>query len=65
MLNLRARNWNGEKPAIRNAPATEELKEFVQSVSRAERLKTGGLIPARTTCSKSPPKAARRRWIFG
>src|SRR6185369_595899 len=37
----------GEKPAIHNAPATEELKEFVQSLAaRAEKLKTGRIDPS-------------------
>ena len=36
----------GEKPAIRSAPATPELKKFVQSlVERAEGLKTGRVDP--------------------
>jgi hypothetical protein len=46
MLNLPRPKLEGEKPAIRNAPATEELKEFVQElVARAERLKTGRIDP--------------------
>jgi len=51
MLNLPRPKLEGEKPAIRNAPATEELKEFVQSqAARAERLKKVALIRAWTTC---------------
>jgi hypothetical protein len=47
MLNLPRPKLDGEKPTIRNAPATEELKEFVQSLaSRAERLKTGRVDPS-------------------
>ena len=46
MLNLPRPKLEGEKPAIRNAPATEELKEFVQELAaRAERLKTGRIDP--------------------
>lgn len=46
MLNLSRPKLDGEKPAIRNAPATEELKEFVQELAaRAERLKTGRIDP--------------------
>ena len=38
MLNLPRPKLEGAKPAIRNAPATEELKEFVQELAaRAER----------------------------
>src|SRR5208282_4945460 len=38
MLNLPRPKLDGEKPTIRNAPATEELKAFVQSLAaRAER----------------------------
>jgi hypothetical protein len=47
MLNLPRPKLDGEKPTIRNAPATEELKEFVQSLAaRAERLKTGRVDPS-------------------
>ena len=47
MLNLPRPKLEGEKPAIRNAPATEELKEFVQSLAaRAERLKNGRVDPS-------------------
>ena len=46
MLDLPRPKLDGEKPAIRNAPATEELKEFVQSLAaRADRLKTGRVDP--------------------
>jgi hypothetical protein len=46
MLDLPRPKLEGEKPAIRNAPATEKLKEFVQELaSRAERLKTGRIDP--------------------
>src|SRR2546430_11031052 len=42
MLDLPRPKLDGEKPAIRNAPATPELKAFVQGLAaRAERLKTG------------------------
>ena len=47
MLNLPRPKLDGEKPAIRNAPATEELKEFVQGLAaRAEKLKTGRIDPS-------------------
>lgn len=47
MLNLPRPKLEGEKPAIRNAPATEELKEFVQSLAaRAEKLKGGRIDPS-------------------
>ncbi len=47
MLNLPRPKLEGEKPAIRNAPATEELKTFVQSLAaRAERLKNGRVDPS-------------------
>jgi TolA-binding protein len=47
MLNLPRPKLEGEKPAIRNAPATEELKKFVQSLAaRADRLKTGRVDPS-------------------
>lgn len=47
MLNLPRPKLDGEKPTIRNAPATEELKEFVQSLAaRAERLKTQRVDPS-------------------
>jgi len=46
MLNLPCPKLEGEKPAIRNAPVTEELKEFVQELAaRAERMKTGRIDP--------------------
>jgi N12 class adenine-specific DNA methylase len=47
MLNLPRPKLDGEKPTIRNAPATEQLKEFVQSLAaRAEKLKTGRVDPS-------------------
>ena len=47
MLNLPRPKLDGEKPTIRNAPATEELKEFVQSLAaRAEKLKGGRIDPS-------------------
>jgi N12 class adenine-specific DNA methylase len=47
MLNLPRPKLEGEKPTIRNAPATEELKAFVQSLAeRAERLKTQRVDPS-------------------
>ncbi len=65
MLNLKRPILEGEKPAIRNAPASTELKKFVEGLAkRAEALKNGRVDPCQwTTCSKSPPKAARPRWI--
>lgn len=46
MLNLPRPKLNGEKPTIRNAPATPELKAFVQELAaRAERLKTNRVDP--------------------
>ncbi len=47
MLNLPRPQLEGEKPAIRNAPATPELKAFVQELAaRADRLKTGRVDPS-------------------
>ena len=47
MLNLPRPKLEGEKPAIRNAPATPELKAFVQELAaRADRLKTGRVDPS-------------------
>jgi N12 class adenine-specific DNA methylase/SAM-dependent methyltransferase len=47
MLNLPRPKLDGEKPTICNAPATEELKAFVQSLAaRAERLRTGRVDPS-------------------
>jgi N12 class adenine-specific DNA methylase/phospholipid N-methyltransferase len=47
MLNLPRPKLDGEKPTIRNAPATDELKEFVQSLAaRAEKLKGGRIDPS-------------------
>jgi N12 class adenine-specific DNA methylase len=46
MLNLPRPKLDGEKPAIRNAPASDELKKFVESlVERAEALRTGRVDP--------------------
>ena len=46
MLNLPCPKLEGEKPAIRNAPASVELKEFVESLAkRAEALKSGRVDP--------------------
>src|SRR6185436_15411605 len=46
MLDLPRPKLDGEKPAIRNAPATPELTAFVQELAaRAERLKTGRVDP--------------------
>jgi N12 class adenine-specific DNA methylase len=43
MLNLARPKLEGEKPAIRNAPASAELKEFVEGLARrAEALKSNG-----------------------
>lgn len=47
MLNLPRPKLDGEKAAIRNAPATPELKAFVQELAkRAERLKTNRVDPS-------------------
>ncbi|HWD90780.1 MAG TPA: DEAD/DEAH box helicase [Verrucomicrobiae bacterium] len=47
MLNLPRPKLDGEKPTIRNAPATPELKAFVQELAkRAERLKTHRVDPS-------------------
>src|SRR5437870_320049 len=47
MLNLPRPKLEGEKPTIRNAPATVELKAFVQELAaRAERLKTNRVDPS-------------------
>ena len=47
MLNLPRPKLEGEKPAIRNAPATPELKAFVQELAaRADRLKSGRVDPS-------------------
>ncbi len=46
MLNLPRPKLEGEKPAIRHAPASPELKEFVESLAkRAEALKSGRVDP--------------------
>jgi hypothetical protein len=46
MLNLKRPKLEGEKPSIRNAPASEELKQFVQGLAkRAEALKNGRVDP--------------------
>jgi len=46
MLNLKRPKLDGEKPAIRNAPASAELKEFVEGLARrAEALKRGRIDP--------------------
>ncbi|MDE3098772.1 MAG: DEAD/DEAH box helicase [Verrucomicrobiota bacterium] len=46
MLNLPRPKLDGEKPAIRNAPASEQLKKFVESLAkRAEALKRGRIDP--------------------
>lgn len=46
MLNLPRPKLEGEKPVIRNAPASPELKEFVESLAkRAEALKNGRVDP--------------------
>jgi N12 class adenine-specific DNA methylase len=46
MLNLPRPTLDGEKPSIRHAPATPELKAFVQELAkRAERLKTNRIDP--------------------
>ncbi|MGB7745841.1 MAG: DEAD/DEAH box helicase [Verrucomicrobiia bacterium] len=46
MLNLARPKLEGEKPAIRNAPASPELKKFVEGLAkRAEALKTGRIDP--------------------
>ena len=47
MLNLPCPKLEDEKPAIRNAPATVELKAFVQELAaRADRLKRGRVDPS-------------------
>ena len=47
MLNLPRPKLDGEKPTIRNAPATPELKAFVQELAaRAERLKSNRVDPS-------------------
>src|SRR5271166_3130318 len=46
MLNLPRPKLDGEKPTIRNAPASAELKEFVEGLAkRAEALKRGRIDP--------------------
>jgi len=46
MLNLKRPQLEGERPAIRNAPASEELKKFVEGLARrAEVLRTGRVDP--------------------
>ena len=46
MLNLKRPKLEGEKPAIRNAPASEELKKFVEGLARrAEALRHGRVDP--------------------
>jgi N12 class adenine-specific DNA methylase len=47
MLNLPRPKLDGDKPTIRNAPATPELKAFVQELAaRADRLKTSRVDPS-------------------
>jgi hypothetical protein len=47
MLNLARPKLEGEKPTIRSAPATVELKLFVESlVKRAEKMKSGRVDPS-------------------
>ncbi|HLX69418.1 MAG TPA: hypothetical protein VKV04_07310 [Verrucomicrobiae bacterium] len=47
MLNLPRPSLDGEKPTIRNSPATRELKDFVQELAtRAEKLKNGRVDPS-------------------
>ncbi|NUM81447.1 DEAD/DEAH box helicase family protein, partial [bacterium] len=47
MLNLPRPKLENEKPTIRNAPTTPELKEFVQSLAaRAERIRTSRVDPS-------------------
>ena len=47
MLNLPRPKLEGEKPTVRNAPATPELKAFVQELAeRAERLKASRVDPS-------------------
>lgn len=46
MLHLPRPNLEGEKPTIRNAPATEDLKEFVEHlVARADRIRMRQVHP--------------------
>ncbi len=60
MLNLPRPKLDGEKPSIRNAPATEELKEFVQSLAaRAERLKNGRVDPSEDNMLKITPEGRK------
>jgi N12 class adenine-specific DNA methylase len=66
MLNLPRPKLENEKPTIRNAPPTPELKEFVQDLaSRAEQLRTSRVDPRVDTCSRSRRKAARPRSTCG
>jgi N12 class adenine-specific DNA methylase len=47
MLNLARPKLEGEKPAIRSAAATPQLKKFVQSlVERVEKMRTGRVDPS-------------------
>ena len=53
MLDLPRPKLDGEKPAIRNAPATPELKKFVQELAaRADKLKTGRVDPSQDNMLK-------------
>src|SRR5437867_11460152 len=46
MLNLPRPKLDGEKPTIRNAPATKELKDFVEHlVTRADRIRMRQVHP--------------------
>ena len=67
MLNLPRPKLDGEKPAIRNAPATEELKAFVQIARCSRRAieNRPGRPQRRQHARKSLPRDGRRRWIFG
>ena len=66
MLNLARPQLEGEKAAIRSAPITPTLKEFVQSlVGRADRVKMRAVHPHEDNfvAQKSRPRAARPRSI--
>ena len=66
MLKLPVPALENEKATIVNAPATPQLKRFVTALAtRAEKLKTGRVDPARTTCSKSRWRAGKPRLICG
>ena len=66
MLKLPVPKLDQGRPITISAPCSPELKRFVdQLVKRTEKLRAAKSILATTTCSRSQPKAAKRRSISG